>query len=191
MPNKVLFNKRAPVAGGVLSTGQKKSQRPTSGSNHGLDTAPESAAGQNGKSAAAASAIDCGTKRLAVDRAAIDGFISRTTGAGSRGASDGPVTRAGRLDVRNTGGSATISLDGSSGVVTCVSLAQTSDRNVKENFAQRWRNSVARSASRTLARYGNNFPEAGSERRTRSSSLPKVSFEFCPVFLRSKLIVRL
>ena len=44
------------------------------------------------------------------------------------------LTASGYLDVRGTNGSASISLDGSSGTVTCVAVNVTSDRNAKENF---------------------------------------------------------
>ena len=45
------------------------------------------------------------------------------------------LTAAGFLDVRNTNGNATISLDGTNGNVTCVAINITSDRNAKENFS--------------------------------------------------------
>ena len=44
-------------------------------------------------------------------------------------------SRAGKLDLRNTAGTPTISLTASSGNVTCVSLNQTSDRNAKTGFS--------------------------------------------------------
>ncbi len=46
---------------------------------------------------------------------------------------DGPGG-AGALDVRDLNGVATIGLNGASGVIHCVALNQTSDRNAKENF---------------------------------------------------------
>jgi hypothetical protein len=45
------------------------------------------------------------------------------------------ATRAGKVDVRSTSGAPTITLDGQSGAITCVSLVQTSDRDAKENFS--------------------------------------------------------
>ncbi|HZT21874.1 MAG TPA: hypothetical protein VFB55_03100, partial [Verrucomicrobiae bacterium] len=45
------------------------------------------------------------------------------------------ATVSGYVDVRNTSGNPTISLDGQSGTITCMTLNQTSDRNAKENFA--------------------------------------------------------
>ncbi len=44
------------------------------------------------------------------------------------------ATVSGYVDVRNTSGNPTISLDGQSGTITCMTLNQTSDRNAKENF---------------------------------------------------------
>ncbi len=44
------------------------------------------------------------------------------------------ATRAGKVDVRGTNGAPAITLDGSNGRVTCVTLSQTSDRAAKENF---------------------------------------------------------
>lgn len=41
---------------------------------------------------------------------------------------------AGALDVRDVNGVATIGLNGGTGVINCVALNQTSDRNAKENF---------------------------------------------------------
>ena len=41
---------------------------------------------------------------------------------------------AGAIDVRDLNGAATIGLSGASGIVTCVALNTTSDRNAKENF---------------------------------------------------------
>ena len=43
-------------------------------------------------------------------------------------------TASGYLDVRDTNGTATITLNGANGTVTAVTLTQTSDRNAKENF---------------------------------------------------------
>ena len=43
-------------------------------------------------------------------------------------------TASGYLDVRDTNGTATITLNGANGSVTALSLTQTSDRNAKENF---------------------------------------------------------
>ncbi|MDE3066308.1 MAG: tail fiber domain-containing protein [Verrucomicrobiota bacterium] len=45
------------------------------------------------------------------------------------------ATASGYVDVRGTNGVPTVSLDGQSGAITCVTLNQTSDRNAKENFA--------------------------------------------------------
>jgi hypothetical protein len=44
-------------------------------------------------------------------------------------------TAAGRLDVRQTNGNATITLNGANGQVTATTFTPSSDRNAKENFA--------------------------------------------------------
>jgi len=83
-----------------------------------------------------------GTLTITNDGGIVPGFVA--SGGGATGHArfrnaleiwpNTALTSSGFLDVRNTAGTATISLNGQSGLATCVTLSQTSDRNAKEHF---------------------------------------------------------